>query len=380
MVFEDGRAGGEVVAAGDAGARVSARAESGRGATTEARARAESAGAAAASRPVSRTIAIIGATIAQPARRSSAAARGLEQRVDLRGQDEVVGVETLDLVTGEIKTIFTVPGDGWIYYSTVSPDGKQLVISYVPDSASNSARNQALYIMPMDSSAPPKLLVIPPTGSDQYIQAEWSPDGKYLYFVHNNYKTQPVGQIFPDYQIFRVTYPKGQPEQIVDKAFWPRISPDSSKMVYVSLDPNAGTSELFLANADGTNAHVIKTGDSQNQSIKDSPLFAPDGQSIIFSAPSPAQSYQPNWLDKLMGVQIAKAHSIPSDWWSVPITGGTPTRLTQLHSKNLFGRLAPDKKHLISFSAQGIFVMDLDGSNLTSLIPDSGGTTVDWLP
>lgn len=291
-----------------------------------------------------------------------------------------LSVESLDLVTGGIKTIFTAPGDGWIYYSTVSPDGREVIISYVPPSANNSARNQALYILPIDGSTPPKLLVTPPTNADQYIQVEWSPDGKYLYFVHNNYETQPAGQIFPSYQILRMAYPDGQPEQIVDKAFWPRISPDSTKMVYTSLDPDAGTSELYLANADGTNPQVINTGDSKNQGIKDAPLFAPDGQSIIFSAPSPAQSYQPNWLDKLMGVQIAEAHSIPSDWWSVPITGGTPTRLTQLQSTNLFGRIAPDKKHLISFSAQGMFVMELDGSNLTSLIPDSGGTTVDWLP
>ncbi len=292
----------------------------------------------------------------------------------------VVNVETLDLVTGEINKIFTVPDDGGIYYSSVSPDGKQLVISYVPPTATNPARNQALYVLPMDGSAPPKLLVTPPTDYDQYIQVEWSPDGKYLYFVHNNYKTQPADQIYPTYEIFRMAYPDGQPEQIVEHAFWPRISPDSSKFVYVSLDPVAGTSELFLANADGTNPQVVNMGSSQNIGIKDTPVFSPDGQSIIFSAPSPEQSYQPNWLDKLIGVQIVKAHSIPSDWWSVPVTGGKPKRLTQIQSTNLYGSIAPDRKHLVSFSMQGLFVMDLDGSNLTSLIPDPGGSTVNWLP
>ncbi len=283
----------------------------------------------------------------------------------------VVNVETLNLVTGEINKIFTVPDDGGIYYSSVSPDGKQLVISYVPPTATNSARNQALYVLPMDGSAPPKLLVTPPTDYDQYIQVEWSPDGKYLYFVHNNYKTQPADQIYPTYEIYRMAYPDGQPEQIVKHAFWPRISPDSSKLVYVSLDPVAGTSELFLANADGTNPQVVNMGSSQNIGIKDT---------LIFSAPSPEQSYQPNWLDKLMGVQIVKAHSIPSDWWSVPVTGGNPKRLTQIQSTNLYGSISPDNKHLVSFSMQGLFVMDLDGSNLTSLIPDPGGSTVNWLP
>ena len=301
-------------------------------------------------------------------------------RVSSDNDVSILSVETLNLVTGEIYKIFTAPEDAGIYYSSVSPDDKQLIISYVPPTATNPARNQALYLLPMDGSAPPQLLVTPPTPYDQYIQVEWSPDGKYIYYVHNNYKTQPAGQIFPTYEIFRMAYPDGQPEKIVDNAFWPRVSPDSSKLVYVSLDPVAGTSELFLANADGSNAQAINTGDSQNAGIKDAPVFSPDGQSIIFSAPSPEQSYQLNWLDKIMGVQIAKAHSVPSDWWSVPITGGKPTRLTQIQSTNLYASMSPDNKHLVSFSLQGLFVMELDGSNLTSLFPDTGGSTVNWLP
>jgi hypothetical protein len=81
-----------------------------------------------------------------------------------------------------------------------------------------------------------------------------------------------------------------------------------------------------------------------------------------------------------MGVQIAKAHSLPSDWWNVPITGGEPARLTQIQSANLFARMSPDNQHLVSYSMQGLFVMGLDGSTLTSIIPDPSGSTVDWLP
>jgi len=289
-------------------------------------------------------------------------------------------METLDLATGEIRKIFTVPEDGWIYYAAVSPDGKQLIISYVASFQSNSTTNQALYILPMDGSAAPRLFITPATQYDQYLQVEWSPDGKYVYYVYNDYHAQPADQIYPSYKIFRVAYPDGQPEQIVENAFWPRVSPDGSRLVYVSLDPASGLSELFLANADGSNARVINLAGPHSTDIKDAPIFSPDGQSILFSAPSPGQSYQPNWFDKLMGVRIAKAHSIPSDWWSVPITGGEPKRLTAIQSTNLFASLSPDQKHLVSYSLEGLFVMELDGSNLTALIPDPGGSTVNWLP
>ena len=160
----------------------------------------------------------------------------------------------------------------------------------------------------------------------------------------------------------------------------PRVSPDSSKLVYVSVDPVTGKNDLFVANTDGTNAQEIDLGSLQASSIKDAPFFTSDGQSVLFNAPGPTQSYQPNWLDRLMGVQIAKAHGLPSDWWSVPVSGGEPRRLTQIQSMYLFARMSPDKQHVVSYSMQGLFVMDLDGSNLTSIIPDPSGNTVDWLP
>ena len=74
-----------------------------------------------------------------------------------------LSMETLELTTGEIRTIFTVPEDGWIYYAAVSPDGRQLIISYVASFQSNSTTNQALYILPMDGSAAPRLFITPPT-------------------------------------------------------------------------------------------------------------------------------------------------------------------------------------------------------------------------
>jgi Tol biopolymer transport system component len=82
-----------------------------------------------------------------------------------------------------------------------------------------------------------------------------------------------------------------------------------------------------------------------------------------------------------MGIQVARAHSIPSDWWSVPVTGGVPTRLTQIQTINLFASVSPDKKHIASVNGEGIFVMDLEGSNLTRLLFDPGVSgTVSWIP
>jgi Tol biopolymer transport system component len=288
-------------------------------------------------------------------------------------------IKKLDLTTGEITPIFTTTGNDWIFYMSISPDARQLVMSYTPATQTGSVSNRALYIMPLDATTPPRPLFPLPTPDDHYTQAEWSPDGKYIYYAHYNENDKPDAQLNPAYDIFRISYPNGVPEKIADRAFWPRLSSDSARLVYVSLDPVTGSNELVIANADGSNAQVISG--SSIPDLLDAPIFSPDGQSILFSAPGPVQSYQPKWFDKLMGVRIVKAHNVPSDWWRVPISGGAPTRLTQLQTINLFASISPDKKHLASLSGEGIFVMDLDGSNLTRLLFDPGVSgTVSWIP
>jgi hypothetical protein len=119
-------------------------------------------------------------------------------------------------------------------------------------------------------------------------------------------------------------------------------------------------------------------------SIIDAPILLPDGQTILFSGPTvQQQSFTPSWIDKIMGVTVALAHgAIPSDWWSIPLTGDLPTQLTHIQSLSLYASLSPDLKHIVSYSVDGIFVMDLNGRSMTKVVNYTGGTsgTVDWIP
>jgi Tol biopolymer transport system component len=253
-------------------------------------------------------------------------------------------------------------------------------MSYTPPSQPGAESATSLYTLPLEEAASPNIVFEPATIADRYLQVEWSPDGKYIFFVHYNHDTQPPDQPYPNYEILRMAYPDGEPEKILDRAFWPRISSDSSKLVYVTLDPVSGLNQLFFANVDGSDPQEIPVAGLPSP-IMDAPIFSPDGQSILFSAPSPAQSYQPNWLDRLMGVRIVKAHNVPSDWWSVPISGGEPMRLTRLQTIKLFASISPDKTHIASVSGEGIFVMDMDGSNLIQVVSDPGvSSVVNWIP
>jgi Tol biopolymer transport system component len=291
-------------------------------------------------------------------------------------------IQVLDLATGEISTVFQTTGLSWLYYMTASPVAGQIVMSYSPPTGYNSPTQQALYILTLDGSKLPQLLFNPPALDDQYLQVEWSPDGKYIYYVHSSSRPQYQGQFYPVYEIFRMAYPDGKPEKIAENAFWPRLSLDASRLVYISSSPTDGKNKIFLANADGSDARQVPLAGQNIPDIIDAPIFSPDGQSLLFSAPTPAQTDQPNWLEKLLGVQAAEAHAIASDWWSVPLSGGSPRQLTHIQSPILFASVSPDGRYIASYSGNGLFVMKPDGTGLATIIPDLGGIAgeVNWIP
>jgi Tol biopolymer transport system component len=171
---------------------------------------------------------------------------------------------------------------------------------------------------------------------------------------------------------------------VVNQAYWPQVSTDGSHLTYVSIFSANGPNGLFVANADGTDAQAVTlSGSGWANSIIDAPLFLPDGQTILFSAPIPVQSSAPSWMEKLMGITVVHAHSsIPSDWWTVPLSGGEPARLTHIYSPELFASLSPDSRFIASYSASGIFVMNPQGGDLTQIVSYTGGIpgAVSWIP
>ncbi len=297
-----------------------------------------------------------------------------------------MNVQELDLVSGGITTIFQSVPDGWIDSVVISPDHKQIVMTYSTPALQQGAHFTplGLFTFPIDGSQPPQELVPLPLKDDQFLQPVWSPDGKYVYYVLANYGLPPEepNQHFPIDQIFRVAFPKGQPEKLLEKAYWPRLSADGSRLIYVSENPDDGTNKLYMVNSDGSNPQQIMLTGTNAPTIIDAPIFLPDGKTILFSAPTPVQSSATQWLERLFGVMEVSAHTIPSDWWSVPVGGGAVTQLTHIQAASLYASISPDNRYVASFSGDGVFVMSPDGSNLTMMIGNLGGSagTVNWIP
>jgi Tol biopolymer transport system component len=294
-----------------------------------------------------------------------------------QNQSVSMGIRLLDLMTGNVTTIFQAPDGGWVDAIAISPDNKQMILSYAPPINTPYGGTRALYSLPVDGFGSLQLLFAPASKYDQYYQPEWSPDGTFLYFTHLNNSQGSV-----TYDIWRLPYPSGKPEKLADNASWPRDSEDGARLVYVSINPGTGVNRIVLANADGTDAHKIPLKGSST-SIIDAPMFSADNQSILFSAPNLGQSSVPGLIPVRLNLSGSLANgSIPSDWWSVPVTGGKIKQLTNIRSLALFGNYSPDKKYIALYSADGIFVMNPDGSGITVLVDQVGqiGGTVSWIP
>jgi len=160
------------------------------------------------------------------------------------------------------------------------------------------------------------------------------------------------------------------------------VSPDGQHLAFVHYDYQTGQQTLFVANPDGSQQSQIALPASFQST--DSPMFTPDNKNIIFSGitgGSPALS----WLDRLLGVGTAYADGNPADWFSVPVAGGAPKRLTHINDTSMYGSFAPDGQHIAYISASGLFVMKPDGTGITQLLsitdlPGSvGSATVQWI-
>ena len=299
------------------------------------------------------------------------------------------GLLQFDLATGKVTSLFAPPDaiNSWVVAAAISANPPEQVIAYAPPPAGGDIQfgYTTLYSLPPSgaSGGQPQPLFKTVQAKESYFDPTWTPDGKWLYYVH---LTTPVTQTDTSrFDIARLSYPDGQPIVVVHDAFWPRVSPDGQHLAYVHYDYLNGAQTLFVGNLDGTQARQIQLPAGFQST--DSPMFTPDNKALIFSGitdgtVSPALS----WLDRLLGVHTAYADGSPADWWQVPVAGGPPKQLTQINDSSMYGNFSPDGQHIAYISASGLFVMKPNGTDIIQLLsitelPGSvGSATVDWLP
>jgi Tol biopolymer transport system component len=299
------------------------------------------------------------------------------QLVFLTSSAEGQNVRAFDAGSGALTTLFAAPDYAWISDGSVAPDGQHLAMGYIPPPASSQQAfaSAGLYVVSLDGTDSPQAVLQPADHNEVYSTPVWSPDGKYLYYSH--LVASASDDYAPHYTLERVAYPGGEPQVLIKDAQWPSLSPDGSRLAYLALDPASQATTLSLADADGTHAAPLAGADSFP--VVDSHFFSPDGQQIIFSAEVDEPTSESSSLEHLLGVGIASAHDVASDWWRVPVSGGQAERLTHITRSGLYGDFAPDGRYMAFVDTTGLYVMPPDGSEVLQLLDMPGSGIMSWV-
>ena len=162
-------------------------------------------------------------------------------------------------------TITPVTSTGNIHSTAISPDGKWL--AYVQDDNGG----HAIWVRQLATASTAKVLA----GTPGEIQGlTFSSDGNYLYFVKEDPSVN-VGTLF------QVPSIGGSPRQILQDVDSPiSFSPDGKQFVFVRKATKTRTSNLIVANSDGSNPHNLSVLQDPARFSSEGPAWSPDGQRI----------------------------------------------------------------------------------------------------
>jgi len=151
--------------------------------------------------------------------------------------------------------------------ASISPEGKYVVYAVTKEG------KLSLWLRQIATSSAVKLV---PDTDDGFGGTTFSPDGNFVYYQQYS-KEEPNGALY------KVPTLGGSPQKILSRIQSPvAFSPDGKQFAYVrEYSPQGLTSQLMVANVDGSDAHPIATGKlAVDWFDNHGPSWSPDGKFI----------------------------------------------------------------------------------------------------
>jgi len=198
-------------------------------------------------------------------------------------------------------TITPVTSTGNIHSASISADGKWM--AYVQDDNGG----HAIWVRQLATGSTAKVL----SGSPGEIGGlTFSNDGNYLYFVKED-ESISIGTLF------QVPSLGGSPRQITVDVDSPiSFSPDGKQFVFVRQTTKAKTSNLIVANADGSNPKDLSVLKDPGHFSGEGPAWSPDGKRIAV-AETPDGNFL-HYMVETVDVSSAVATTLGATKWNYP--------------------------------------------------------------
>jgi len=295
-----------------------------------------------------------------------------------------------DISSNQQTKITNLASGAAVTGATWSPDGQRVIFAQ-------------FWRRPNERSSGADLMVANADGSDAHPFAErdaansvletpeWMPSGAVYYTVRtvaNGRETQAI---------VRRRSVSDPPETLVENAYDPAVSSDESTLVYVRSTRAGQTMFKKTIGDTGDGCELISDQVFQYLSL---PRISPDGKRLAFGGsgepnmqpagcggdprtkPSAAGPGLPPVLDLAASLlappEVAYAHGLPADVYSITLDGGEMTRLADIKDDDPTVAWAPDGTKLAIFGVGALYVVDGRGGPTSKLVDQGGYGGLDW--
>jgi eukaryotic-like serine/threonine-protein kinase len=250
-------------------------------------------------------------------------------------------------------TITPVTSTGNIHSAAISSDGKWL--AYVQDDKAG----HALWVHQLGTGSTAQVLA----GTQQEIAGlTFSVDGNYLYFVKRD-ESVGLGTLF------QVPSLGGTPTQrVVDVDSPISFSPDGKRFVFVRQSSKGKTSNLIIANADGSGEKILSTLNDPANFSTNGPAWSPDGARIAVSE-TPTGDFQKYTLETVAVDSGTKTRLGSKDW-------GAPRQMAWFPDGSAIAFAAPADKMSVNPQIWQVGYPDAEARRITNDLNFYNGTTI----
>jgi len=313
----------------------------------------------------------------------SSAAQGIQGRIAWPKDGDLW---VYDVSSKQQTKITNLPSGAAVTGATWSPDGQRVIFAQ-------------FWRRPNERSSGADLMVANADGSDAHPFAErdapntvletpeWMPSGAVYYTVRtvvNARETQAI---------VRRQNESAQPETLVDNAYDPAVSADELTLVYVRSTRGGQTMFKKTIGEAGDGCELVSDQVFQYLSL---PRISPDGKRLAFGgsgeANLPAASgcggdprSKPaagasGFFDvaSLLSPDVAYAHGLPADVYSLNLDGGALTRIADIKDDDPTVAWSPDGTKLAIFGVAALYVVDGKGGPTDKLVDQGGYGGLDW--